>query len=61
LLQINGMFGVTMFRNWLYYEVKPLVPWFVRIKIRRWFATKQRERFNDSWPIMPGSERPPEG
>jgi hypothetical protein len=50
-----------MFRNWLYYEVKPLVPWFVRMEIRRRFAARQRERHKDTWPIMPGSERPPGG
>ncbi|MBV8274426.1 MAG: hypothetical protein JO170_04070 [Verrucomicrobia bacterium] len=49
-----------MLRNWLYYEIKPLVPWFVRIEIRRRFAARQRERHKDTWPIMPGSERPPE-
>src|SRR5262245_29922173 len=28
--------------------------------VRRWFATRKRSRFRDTWPVSPGSERPPE-
>ncbi len=29
--------------------------------VRRWLAQRKRERVRDIWPILPGSERPPEG
>jgi glycosyltransferase involved in cell wall biosynthesis len=48
-------------RNKLYYGVKPLVPAFARLGIRRWFAHRQRKQVADSWPILPGSERRPDG
>jgi glycosyltransferase involved in cell wall biosynthesis len=48
-------------RNKLYYGIKPLIPAFVRHRIRRWFALKKRSQVADIWPILPGSERPPEG
>jgi hypothetical protein len=44
-----------------YYELKPLIPWQVRIAVRRWFALRKRERINEVWPVKPGSERPPDG
>ena len=50
-----------MFRNWVYYQIKPLVPWSVRMAIRQYCARQKRERCRHSWPIMPGSERRPEG
>src|SRR6266446_10424124 len=50
-----------MLRNHLYYRLKPFVPKAVRMAIRRWFAIRKRDRIGDIWPIMPGSERPPEG
>src|SRR5262245_29747584 len=28
--------------------------------VRRWFAVRKRLRFRDTWPVSPGSERPPE-
>jgi glycosyltransferase involved in cell wall biosynthesis len=46
-------------RNKLYYSVKPLLPPGMRWAVRSWIARKQRERFRESWPILPGSERPP--
>src|SRR3954470_10608243 len=48
-----------MFRNRLYYRIKPLVPWSVRVAIRRLFALRKRSRVQAAWPIMPGSEKPP--
>ena len=50
-----------MFRNRVYYQIKPLVPWSCRLAIRRRFALRKRPRVKQTWPIIPGSERPPEG
>jgi glycosyltransferase involved in cell wall biosynthesis len=46
-------------RNNLYYGIKPLLPARLRLVIRRWFAARQRTRFEAIWPISPGSEQPP--
>jgi glycosyltransferase involved in cell wall biosynthesis len=48
-------------RNNLYYFVKPLLPRAVRLRVRHGFATRKRRRVADVWPIIPGSEKPPEG
>src|SRR5437763_16446840 len=48
-----------MLRNKLYYRVKPLLPFNVRIAIRRSLARRQRTRQGHAWPVMPGSENPP--
>src|SRR5258706_3255049 len=48
-----------MFRNRLYYRIKPLIPWSVRMAIRRRFARRKREQMSGTWPILPGSEKPP--
>ena len=50
-----------MLRNKIYYQIKPFVPQFLRAAVRRRLALRLRERVGDIWPIMPGSERPPEG
>ncbi len=50
-----------MFRNRVYYRIKPLVPRAVRLSVRRWFAVRKRARIGGRWPIMPGSERAPAG
>lgn len=50
-----------MFRNRLYYTLKPLLPASVRLVVRRWFAQRQQGRTGDVWPILPGSEHPPAG
>jgi glycosyltransferase involved in cell wall biosynthesis len=49
-----------MFRNWIYYQLKPVVPVSARMAIRRWFARQKRAHVSRIWPILPGSERPPE-
>jgi hypothetical protein len=49
-----------MLRNRIYYGLKPFVPQFLRTAIRRKLAMRLRKRTQDVWPIMPGSERPPE-
>ncbi len=50
-----------MYRNRLYYGVKPLLPASVRMGVRRWFALRKRGRVQSDWPILPGSEKPPVG
>jgi len=47
-------------RNRIYYGLKPFVPQPLRTAIRRSWALRLRKRIADIWPIMPGSERPPE-
>jgi glycosyltransferase involved in cell wall biosynthesis len=48
-------------RNKIYYAAKPFVPLAVRRAIRRKFASRMVERVKDVWPIMPASERVPDG
>ncbi len=50
-----------MLRNKIYYRVKPFVPQALRTAIRRELAMRVRKRVANTWPIMPGSERKPEG
>ncbi len=49
-----------MLRNKIYYRVKPFVPQSLRTAVRRHFAQRVRHRVEETWPIMPGSEKPPE-
>src|SRR5882724_11082390 len=49
-----------MLRNRIYYRVKPFVPQSLRSAVRRRLASRLRDSVSDVWPIMPGSERPPE-
>lgn len=49
-----------MLRNRIYYGLKPFIPQSFRTAIRRRLAMRLRKRIGDVWPIMPGSERPPE-
>jgi hypothetical protein len=48
-------------RNRLYYGVKPLLPRRIRQLLRGWVARRQRSSTTGVWPILPGSERKPEG
>lgn len=50
-----------MFRNYFYYRLKPLIPRPIRFLVRRWFVQRKLKHVRDIWPVMPGSERPPEG
>ena len=50
-----------MLRNRIYYDLKPFVPRAWRRAVRRKLAARQRAKARGTWPIMPGSERPPEG
>jgi glycosyltransferase involved in cell wall biosynthesis len=47
-------------RNRIYYGLKPFVPQSLRTAIRRQLAMRLRRRIGNVWPIMPGSESPPE-
>ena len=49
-----------MLRNTIYYRVKPFIPQSIRTAVRRRVASRLRETVADIWPIMPGSERPPQ-
>ena len=51
----------SMFLNKLYFRLKPLIPRCARLAVRRWFVQHKRDRVGDIWPIMPGSDRAPEG
>jgi len=48
-----------MYRNRIYYRIKPLVPAAIRLSIRRWISRRQFPGVQHIWPIAPGSERPP--
>ena len=50
-----------MLRNKLYYRVKPFIPQRLRTRLRRRLALRLRDSIVNVWPIMPGSEQPPEG
>src|SRR5438874_9683475 len=49
-----------MLRNRIYYGLKPFVPQALRTAIRRKLARRLRKQVTGVWPIMPGSECPPE-
>ena len=50
-----------MLRNKVYYSFKPFIPRSVRLGLRSWVTSRKRERVGRTWPILPGSEAPPEG
>jgi glycosyltransferase involved in cell wall biosynthesis/peptidoglycan/xylan/chitin deacetylase (PgdA/CDA1 family) len=47
--------------NRAYYFVKPVLPWRVRLELRRWRANRRRRQFADVWPIDPKASRIPSG
>src|SRR2546430_6022052 len=49
-----------MLRNTIYHRVKPFIPQAVRSAVRRRIACRVRATVGDIWPVMPGSERPPQ-
>src|SRR5712692_533747 len=51
---------MSMLRNRVYYRVKPFIPQSLRTALRRRLASRLRGGVADIWPVMPGSERPPE-
>ena len=52
---------MIVLKNRVYYLLKPFLPPSLRHRVRRWLALKTRSRVGAVWPILPGSERPPEG
>jgi glycosyltransferase involved in cell wall biosynthesis len=50
-----------MFVNRAYYFIKPVLPWRLRLVLRRWRANRRRRVFADLWPIDPRSGRTPPG
>ena len=50
-----------MLLNNLYFRIKPLIPRLLRLSVRRWFVQRKYPQVQDIWPVIPGSERPPEG
>ena len=49
----------TMLLNRLYYVLKPLLPWSVRIGLRRLRGAAKRKRCADVWPINPEAGKVP--
>src|SRR5437870_12758992 len=52
---------LTMFINRTYFFLKPLMPWRLRLAVRRWRAKRNREVFADLWPIDPNAGITPPG
>jgi glycosyltransferase involved in cell wall biosynthesis/peptidoglycan/xylan/chitin deacetylase (PgdA/CDA1 family) len=50
-----------MLVNRAYYFLKPVLPWRLRLMLRRWRANLRRRTFADVWPIDPRSARIPQG
>ena len=48
-----------MLVNRAYYLLKPILPWRVRLALRRWRANKRRRTFADVWPVDPKAARIP--
>ncbi len=51
----------NVLRNKIYYRLKPLLPDRLRMWARRQYSLWLREGVADRWPVLPGSERPPDG
>ncbi len=49
-----------MLRNRIYYRLKPFIPQRIRTVVRQRIAARVRLNVADKWPILPGSERPPQ-
>ena len=50
-----------MFVNKTYYFLKPVLPWRLRLALRRWRANRRRREFADVWPIDARAGRTPPG
>ena len=44
-----------------YYFLKPVLPWRLRLVLRRWRADRRRRSFADVWPVDPKAGRTPRG
>ena len=50
-----------MLLNRVYYLFKPVMPWRMRLALRRWRANRRRVAFADVWPIDSKADRVPPG
>src|ERR1700691_2087742 len=50
-----------MLANRIYYFLKPILPWHLRVALRRWRANRRRRAFAAVWPIDPKAARTPPG
>ncbi len=50
-----------MFVNRAYYFLKPVLPWRLRLALRRWRANRRRREFAETWPIDPKAGHTPPG
>lgn len=50
-----------MFARRIYYQVKPIIPWSLRIALRRLRARRILKACECVWPIKKGTETPPQG
>ena len=50
-----------MLLNRIYYLLKPVIPWQLRLEVRRWRANRRRKAFADVWPIDPRAGATPAG
>ncbi len=50
-----------MLLNRIYYLLKPVIPWRLRVELRRWRANRRRKAFADVWPIDPKAGATPAG
>lgn len=50
-----------MFLNRAYYFLKPIMPWQLRLALRRWRANRRRRAYADVWPIDSKAARTPPG
>jgi glycosyltransferase involved in cell wall biosynthesis/peptidoglycan/xylan/chitin deacetylase (PgdA/CDA1 family) len=50
-----------MFSNTLYYNLKPLIPRWLQIQIRRQIVRRKRAKYSHVWPIDERAAKPPEG
>lgn len=45
----------------IYYFLKPIIPWRLRVALRKWRALRRRRAFAAVWPIDPGAATIPPG
>jgi hypothetical protein len=50
-----------MLKKYLFYTLKPLIPRWTQLNLRRKIASHKRAKHTDVWPINPKAATPPEG
>jgi hypothetical protein len=48
-----------MIAHQIYYSLKPIIPWSMRMSVRRWRARRVLERPEQIWPISESAGKPP--